>query len=216
MYVYIGTGILNIAYSMAEDLKKITDKIAEIAAVAEYMPNVIVIHNLRGFFNSEDAKDYVPKIVGLLERNCMYERISFFQQLRTSKDRDWVWHISSIKILLRDDEQKPLLSITFAFPVDPLHHVTTKVSRLLEENNFLRRHLRDFTKLGKRECEILRLLALGKSSPETAEILHISPSTVETHRRNIKQKLNTNSFFELCEYDWAFRRIHQQSLLWKA
>jgi aromatic ring hydroxylase len=60
MYVYIGTGILNIAYSITEDLKKITDKIAEIAAVAEYMPGVIVIHNLRGFSTRK-----MPKIMFL-------------------------------------------------------------------------------------------------------------------------------------------------------
>ena len=159
------------------------------------------------FFNPEDVKDYLPKIVALLEQNNMEESTSFFQQVRSSKEQEWVWHISSVKILMQDEQGKPLLAITTAIPVDPMNHVTTKVDRLLEENNFIRKHYPNFQKLSKRECEILRLLALGKSAPETAEILFITTTTVETHRRNIKQKLNTNSFFELCQYARAFDLI---------
>ncbi|WP_018477012.1 helix-turn-helix transcriptional regulator [Pontibacter roseus] len=218
--------------------KKIEEKIATIATVADDIPGVVIIHNLRDwaveyispmgetllgisleeikklgieyhsrFFNEEDSKEYVPRIASLLERNHPGESISFFQQVRSSRSREWVWHMSSIKVLLQDEQGKPLLSLTVAFPVDPLHHVTAKVSRLLEENNFLRKNHHVFSRLGKREREILRLMALGKSSPETAEILFISTATVETHRRNIRQKLNTNSFFELCEYARAFDLI---------
>lgn len=32
------------------------------------------------FFNPDDAKEYVPKILGLLERNNEDELVSFFQQ----------------------------------------------------------------------------------------------------------------------------------------
>ncbi|WP_299760768.1 LuxR C-terminal-related transcriptional regulator [uncultured Pontibacter sp.] len=218
--------------------KKIENKIASIAAVADDIPGVFIIHDLRGysvkyispaaeawlgmsleeikklgdqylthFFNEEDSEDYVPKIKGLLERNNPGETISFFQQVRSLNCQEWVWHMSSIKVLLQDEQGKPLLSLTISFPIDPLHHVTAKVSRLLEENNFLRKHLHDYNKLGKREREVLRLMALGKSAPETAEVLFISTATVETHRRNIKQKLSTNSFYELCEYARAFDLI---------
>lgn len=54
--------------------------------------------------------------------------------------------------------------------------------------------------LGKREREVLRQLADGKSAPETALILGISPATVDAHRRNIKQKLGLNSIAELTRY----------------
>lgn len=159
------------------------------------------------FFNPEDVKDYLPKIAALLDRNIVGESTSFFQQVLISKGQEWVWHLSSVKILMQDDQQKPLLAITIAIPIDPLHHITAKVERLLEEKNFLRNNYPNFQKLTSREREVLRLLAIGKSSPETAEILFITTTTVETHRRNIKQKLNTNSFFELCQYARAFDLI---------
>lgn len=159
------------------------------------------------FFNPEDAKDYVPKILGLLERNNNDEIMSFFQQVRPSRQEDYSWYMSTVKIFLRDDEGKPILTITTAFPIDPEHHFTAKVQRLLDENLFLRKNYDRFSLLGNREREVLKLMALGKTSPEIAEELFISQATVETHKKNIKQKLNTNSAFELSQYARAFDLI---------
>src|SRR5688500_8135362 len=54
--------------------------------------------------------------------------------------------------------------------------------------------------LGGREREVLQLLAEGKSSPEIAGVMHISVSTVETHRRNIMRKLDIHSVAELTKF----------------
>lgn len=51
--------------------------------------------------------------------------------------------------------------------------------------------------LTDREVEIVKLLIEGKSSKEIGEILYISKHTVDTHRRNILSKTNTNSTSEL-------------------
>jgi two-component system NarL family response regulator len=57
-----------------------------------------------------------------------------------------------------------------------------------------------YTSLGPREREIVQLLAEGHTSPEIARRLHISTSTVETHRRNIMRKLDVHSIAELTKY----------------
>lgn len=54
--------------------------------------------------------------------------------------------------------------------------------------------------LTEREIEILKLIALELSSNEIAEKLFISLSTVETHRRNLFQKLNVKSAIGLTKY----------------
>jgi len=54
--------------------------------------------------------------------------------------------------------------------------------------------------LGRREREVLALLADGKSSSEIAARLHIAVSTVEVHRRNIMRKLDLHSVAELTKY----------------
>ena len=54
--------------------------------------------------------------------------------------------------------------------------------------------------LGRRETQVLRLLAQGKSSPQISEELHIATSTVDVHRRNIMQKLDLHRVVELTKY----------------
>jgi two-component system response regulator NreC len=54
--------------------------------------------------------------------------------------------------------------------------------------------------LTSREREVLQLLVEGKSNKEIAASLSLSPYTVETHRRNLQEKLNLHSFAELVLY----------------
>ena len=159
------------------------------------------------YFNGEDAKDYVPKILGFIEQDKEEDIITLFQQVRFASNSDWHWHFASTKVFERDEQNKPLLAITMAFPIDTMHHMAAKAARLLEENNFLRRNAIRFSSLSDRERQVLKLMALGKSATESAEELFISIHTVETHRKNIRQKLEVNSYYELCEYARAFDLI---------
>jgi DNA-binding NarL/FixJ family response regulator len=54
--------------------------------------------------------------------------------------------------------------------------------------------------LTQREREILQLLAEGSTTKEIAAHLGVSVKTVETHRRNMMQKLNMRSIAELTKY----------------
>ena len=54
--------------------------------------------------------------------------------------------------------------------------------------------------LSDREREVLRLLALGNTNQEIAEMLYISVRTAETHRAHIMQKLSLTTRAELVRY----------------
>jgi len=54
--------------------------------------------------------------------------------------------------------------------------------------------------LTNREREVLQLLAEGNSTKKIALKLHISVKTVETHRRQIMEKLDIDSVAELTKY----------------
>jgi DNA-binding NarL/FixJ family response regulator len=54
-----------------------------------------------------------------------------------------------------------------------------------------------FDALSDREREIFQLIAEGHSSKEAADVLGISPATVETHRAHIMDKLDVHSTAEL-------------------
>jgi DNA-binding NarL/FixJ family response regulator len=55
-------------------------------------------------------------------------------------------------------------------------------------------------RLTRRETEILQQIAEGKTSQEIAEILFISPRTVDTHRANLIQKLGVKNSAGLVRY----------------
>ncbi len=158
------------------------------------------------YFNPDDAMDYVPKVLNWLD-NSSDENLSFFQQVRVGINGAWVWHMSTLKIILRDDAGMPVLAVSISTKVEPMQHVTDKLERVLKENTFLRDNYHQYLTLTKRQREILRLIALGLSAPEIADKLFISVTTAETHRRNIKIKLKVNTSFELAEYARAFDLI---------
>ncbi|WP_104398923.1 response regulator transcription factor [Vibrio penaeicida] len=54
--------------------------------------------------------------------------------------------------------------------------------------------------LSRREEAVLKLVAEGQSSKKIASALNISYRTVETHRQNIKHKLDLHSTAELAKY----------------
>lgn len=55
-------------------------------------------------------------------------------------------------------------------------------------------------KLSQREVQVATLLAEGKSAPEIAAELNISPSTVDVHRRNLMRKLDLHNVVELTKF----------------
>eukprot|EP01036_Dinobryon_divergens_P030162 gene30162-39359_t len=132
----------------------------------------------RIYFNPDDSKEYVPKILGLLERNNNGEMISYFQQ--------------------------PLLTLTVTIPVDAEHNFSSKVDRLMDENTYLQSNKDSFATLTPREKVILALMAFDKSSSEIAAKLHISEDTVKTHRRNIKKKINAENLYDVIKFAQAF------------
>ena len=68
-------------------------------------------------------------------------------------------------------------------------------------DGFLSRALGDvspvYARLTSREREVLQLLAEGRSTREIGERLNVSVSTVETHRRQIKLKLDIETLADL-------------------
>ena len=55
-------------------------------------------------------------------------------------------------------------------------------------------------KLSEREKEILQMVRKGMLSKEISEKLYLSIHTVNKHRQNIMQKMNTNNILEAIEY----------------
>lgn len=81
---------------------------------------------------------------------------------------------------------------------------SAEISRMLVEDHIREVRARgvsdSYELLTAREREILHLLAEGKSNKDIAALLNLSLFTVETHRRNLQEKLNLHSVAELILY----------------
>jgi len=54
--------------------------------------------------------------------------------------------------------------------------------------------------LSGREREVLQLIAEGRTGKDIAKALYISPTTVDTHRKNIMKKLDIHTTAGLVKY----------------
>lgn len=161
----------------------------------------------KNFFNEVESAEHNKRIYEMLHQGDSDQVLSFFQQVKVKTSDKWTWFMTTCKIFMLDDEGAPLLIITNAFPIDPEHQITTKVSRLLEENIFLKQKNQSFSSLSKREKEVLKMMAFGMGSQEMAEKLFISVNTIKTHRKKVIQKLEIKNSFDLNEYARAFDLI---------
>lgn len=159
------------------------------------------------YFNPEVSSENVAKVTGLFERNALDYQVTLFQEVRSGPGGAYELYLTNIRILMQDAAGAPQLIICMATPIERESHITAKVHRLLHENDFLRRQAPIYARLTARERDVLRHLALGRSSAEVADTLCISPQTADTHRRNLKQKLAATSTFDLSEYARAFDLI---------
>lgn len=67
--------------------------------------------------------------------------------------------------------------------------------------------LRPIPRLTNKEKEIVILLSEGKSTQEIADVLFLSHFTVQTHRRNLLQKLQVKNVAELIQFSIRHRMI---------
>lgn len=82
--------------------------------------------------------------------------------------------------------------------------LSRKVSRMLQEDYIEQLQAKglddSYELLTDREREILQLLAEGRANKEVANLLNISPTTVETHRGHILRKLSLHGTADLILY----------------
>jgi DNA-binding NarL/FixJ family response regulator len=158
------------------------------------------------YFNTEDSNDYVPKIMHIM-RSKVNEQVSYFQQVRVPQHTEWQLFVSNTMVFARNKAGNATHLITTAGMIDPTHHITSKVNRVMDEINFLRNNNPLFLTLTRREKEVLKHMAMGSNSGEIAEKLFISPATADTHRRNIRSKLNLKNNYDAVKFAQAYNLL---------
>ena len=79
--------------------------------------------------------------------------------------------------------------------------------KILEQFHSLKDAMNSVPVLTRREKEILQLLYEGLTGPQIAEKLFLSNYTIETHRKNLMQKMNANNTQQLLKLAKDYRLI---------
>jgi len=95
-----------------------------------------------------------------------------------------------------DKAGHPLLYLSYAYDISHIVKpsvgltINTPDETLIWTFNNHKKSLEQIKLLSNHERKILTLLVQGRSSKEIAEVLFISPNTIDTHRRNFLKKTN--------------------------
>ena len=81
------------------------------------------------------------------------------------------------------------------------------MKQIESDNAFAKNHLEQYNELTFREIEILKLIASGKTNKQMGQDLFIEESSVKSHRKNIKLKLNITSSFDIYQFARCFKLI---------
>jgi len=190
----------NVVYLSPNGLKKID---TTLEALQELGSKYIEV-----YYPPEDIAEYLPRLKELIERNDPDETFSYFQQVKyVEEDGTWVWNMVDFRIFAWDETGKPILTIVIGTRIDQVPDLIIQAQKIRQDNNFIREKYQLFSKMGKREKEVLKHVALGFNTSEIAGMMHISYTTAETHRRNIRKKLNVDTSMELVQYARAFGLI---------
>ena len=109
--------------------------------------------------------------------------------------------------LLKNMERDELLLAIEEVMLDKIFLSKAANQKILEQYHSLREAMHNNPVLTRREKEILTLLNEGLSGPGIAEKLFLSIYTVETHRKNLMQKMNVNTTQQLLKVARGYKLI---------
>lgn len=163
---------------------------------ATVLPDVVLMDigmpQLSGLDATHEIKNRFPDVRVLML--TMHDREDYlFQALRAG----------AAGYILKGADVQDLLSAIRSVQAGGIYLYPTVTKKLLAD--FLRRAesgegQSSLEGLTEREREVLRLIAQGKTTAEIAQLLVLSPHTVQTHRDHIMEKLNLHRTAELIKY----------------
>jgi two-component system, NarL family, invasion response regulator UvrY len=153
--------------------------------VQKFRPNLLITdYNLPGYITVED----IEAITSKLQTNVLV--------ISSDNDKSTILKVlqMGVKGYLTKECSKDEVLLAIQSTARGDKFFCHKILDILMEKHFPAEPLSsEPTVLTTRESEILTLLAGGKSTQQIADSLHLSPHTVQTHRKSIIRKLNIKS-----------------------
>jgi len=150
----------------------------------------------------ETQKTAIPTLTRLVQNNDESHVAGFFQRLKRDPDDSYEIFYTTSKLL---SKEACIISVTNR--LRDLNEMYPKIEKVFEDNLILKKYYTRFSRLSKREKQVLMLVASGYSSREISEQFYISLLTVNKHRQNLIRKLEVRRVAELIKIARAFNLI---------
>jgi len=171
----------------------VSEKKELITLLAEY-PFAMVILDYT-LFNFES----VNELLFLQSRFEQVDWILFSDELSDEFLRTLLYNTHSFSVVLKDCTKEEIGSaVKEAFK--GFRYICNHVSNMLLDNNKNNHSLNIRQILTITEQEILKEMALGKTTKEIAAHRNVSAHTIMTHRKNIFRKIEVNNVHEATKY----------------
>lgn len=144
----------------------------------------------------------LPDIDGLqlcqiIRKNNQYSKIIGLTSANDTSIIMQLLHRGANGYLLKNMERDELLEAIDKVINGKIFLSKAANEKVLEQFSSISSAINEMPAITRREKEIIILLEEGLNGPQIAEKLFLSPYTVETHRRNLMQKLRVNSTQQL-------------------
>jgi RNA polymerase sigma factor (sigma-70 family) len=117
-------------------------------------------------------------------------------RIRFPGHKEWRWLTGISTIIRKDDEGVPLETLAVFLDFSQVVHTESQLLEALREV-LRKRYSEALAKITVREKRVIQLLMSGLNNEQIASKLFISRHTVESHRKNIRMKLNVRNTSEL-------------------
>ncbi len=170
-------------------------------------PNITVIGIAEdGYIAVKMAQELIPEIIVMDIGLPRLDGISATQKIKTSLPNIHIVMLSShtadteiIAALasgadaycVKGTSIESLLA-AFAAAKDGATYLDPQIARKVMDHLKPPTQNQNTSHLSQRELEVLKLIVEGKSNPEIAKVLYLSPNTIKTHVRGIMNKLSVD------------------------
>lgn len=187
--------VLN-THSDLEIIAEVEDGRTAVREARAYCPDVVIIDITMPELNGIEATRQIRE-------GCPHSRIIVLSIHASTKHVLWALEAGASGYVLKGTASSEVVDAVRTV-YSGGRYLSPKISDQVGEDEL--RHLENretdnpVALLSAREREVLQLVVEGKSSPEIAETLHLSPKTVETYRYRLMQKLNINDVPTLVKF----------------
>jgi DNA-binding NarL/FixJ family response regulator len=144
---------------------------------------------------SDEVKETIRKIkpegiICDINLNSKEDGIMLMEEMKQTHSFEFIYLTASFD---KDTINKAMASGASYYLVKPFSKQQLEAAMVFLENKISEKVLSLPAQLSLREIEVIKLLAIGKSSSEIAQTLNISYHTITTHTKNIRKKLGMTS-----------------------